>query len=73
MTTCDNCGKDFPVIDRHVNAHPRPSNPQELTATLWFCPSCGEKSGLPSADDVLNAIDESDGMWKGDRYMWVTI
>jgi hypothetical protein len=72
MTGCDNCGEDFEVIDRHVNAHPRPSDPTDLVATLWFCPSCGEEAGWPTAEDILNAVDETD-MWQGNRYISVTI
>jgi hypothetical protein len=60
---CDGCNKTYDRNERHVVARPRPSDPRELVAVMWFCPECGEQQGLPSAEQVT--LDVENGKYPG--------
>lgn len=72
QTDCDRCGDPYPVQDRHVVALPRPSDPDELCAVMWYCPECGDATGTPTAREVFDLI-ESGEPFEGRRYLWVDV
>lgn len=72
MATCDYCEVEFDLGDRHVAALPRPSDPSEIVAVMWACPSCGVTEKLPTAKAVIEAV-ESGKEWDGRRYLFVTV
>ncbi len=51
-TNCDFCDEVYLISDRWVAALRRPSDPTELVAVMWGCPTCGPEHGLLSAEAV---------------------
>ena len=72
MTYCDRCEIEFKMEERHVSALPRPSNPSEIVAVLWYCPECGKKDGLPTAKEIVEAVEEGKEV-NGRKYLFVTV
>lgn len=72
MVECDFCGKEFEMALRHCVALPRPSDPQELVAVMWACPTCGIKEKLPTASALGKAVEEGRPV-DGRIYHWITV
>lgn len=60
MTTCDFCDAEFAMKDRHVVAMRRPSDPMELCAVMWACPTCGVERDLPTASTVEQQVEDGE-------------
>lgn len=58
MEHCDFCDGTFDMQDRRVVAQRRPSDPTEIVAVMWACPGCGDEHNLPTADALVNAVEE---------------
>jgi len=58
---CDVCGKTTDLDDKFVEAMPRPSDPHEIVATMWYCPDCHAEGWGRSVEDVKKAYPESEG------------
>lgn len=49
--TCDICDKEFPPQDRRYVIQPRPSDPTELVAVMWTCPTCAPQMGALTGEE----------------------
>jgi len=68
-TTCDFCEAEYATDDRHVVATRRPSDPAELVAIMWACPTCGDEQGLPTPAELHEQVEA--GTIEG--VLWVTV
>jgi hypothetical protein len=55
---CDHCEQDAPINARWAALTPRPSDPSELVAVMWFCADCGPRWGADEVSEVERLFDE---------------
>lgn len=72
---CDQCDQSAPMSARWAALTPRPSDPSEIVAVMWFCADCGQRWGADEVAEVERLFDEDmDSVWErwGERVCFLS-
>lgn len=73
MFECDGCQAQVDDDEKYVVRLPRPSDPTDMCAVLWFCTECGEPQAKPGVCMTEAGWDEwieDEGAKQG--FLWLT-